>query len=593
MRIPLVDVRPPGIYSEVQEKKHTPITLGKSGVVGFVGLAERGPTNQPVRITGIPQFYEIFGDLPEGGFLKYCVEAFFKNGGKECYVVRVAHLTGRDVSGYARCASVKLLDFNGNSTIEIMASSEGRWGNNIRISAGPQPPKSQTFITLDLEEGQSWATVRSTHGIREGALIKIYNDEAEFYRTVLAISGKNIEWDEQEPIPRKMLASAPTYVEPVEFEIKASCSFFKETFSDLSFFPGSPSFVERVVSERSRLIKVKVLPSPSPPPNNLPKPVENISLSGGKDGLNAVSPDDFIGMSEIGLRTGISAYETVEDVDLIAIPDIMWLYQKNKGKESAHFSTLKDVEVVHEAMISHCEAMNDRFAILDSPFPDDIERTRDYRMTFDTKFGALYFPWIYMDRKGGRILVPPCGHIAGIIARSDHNMGVHKPPANEVLEDAADLAIVLREEDIGALNAGGINCIKSFSNMRGLRIWGARTMSSDPQSRFINVRRTLNAIIKAINTNLQWVVFEPNLPSLWKKVTRNITDFLMHLFRAGYFSGETPEEAFFVKCDEETNPPEERDAGRLIVEVGVAPVRPSEFIVVRLAQEMHSGIEGE
>ena len=171
------------------------------------------------------------------------------------------------------------------------------------------------------------------------------------------------------------------------------------------------------------------------------------------------------------------------------------------------------------------------------------------------------------------------------MARCDDAMGVHRAPANEVLAGADDLTLLLREEDVGYLNAEGINCLRSLPG-RGLRIWGARAMSSDPQYRFLNVRRMLNAINKAMNSNLQWVVFEPNVPSLWKTVNRNITQFLMDLWRKGYFTGATPEEAFYVRCDDETNPPSERDAGRMIVDVGVAPVRPAEFVVLRVAQEM-------
>jgi phage tail sheath protein FI len=255
------------------------------------------------------------------------------------------------------------------------------------------------------------------------------------------------------------------------------------------------------------------------------------------------------------------------------------------------FSTLKDVEVVHDALITQCERLNDRFALLDSPFPSSTDRTREYRMSFDTRYAALYFPWIVTTRRGRRIEVPPSGHVAGIIARCDEAMGVHRAPANEVLEGAEDLALALRDEDVGYLNSEGINCLKAVSG-RGLRVWGARAMSSDPEWRFLNVRRVINAINKAMLQNLQWVVFEPNLPSLWKSVTRNVTDFMMDLWRKGFFTGALPEHAFFVKCDDETNPPEERAAGRMIVEVGVAPVRPAEFITLRLAQEMQETTSG-
>lgn len=585
-------LRPPGVYQEEAERRFTPITLGRSGIVGFLGLAERGPSHVPVRITGVPQFHEVFGDLPVGGFLAPAVQAFFRNGGRECFVVRVVHRTGSGTGDCAWPASLRLLDRRGEPTLLVEAASEGLWGNAIRVSARVQPPRAQTILTLDARAGDTEVTIRSTHGFRAGTLVRIYNDWGEQYRFVIGVAEKTLHFPAEEPLERGMAASAPTYVEPVEFEIRVDCPFANEVFRDLSMHPGSPSFIERVVADRSRLIRVKSLSSPSPPPDNLPATVEGASLQGGRDGIEDLTPDDFIGMtSGPGDRTGLQALEMVEEVDLVAIPDLMWLFQRNQGTPGRPFSTLKDVEVVHDAMIAQCERLNDRFAILDSPFPDLPHRTREYRLQFDSRFAALYFPWVVIEWRGERLVMPPSGHVAGVMARCDEEMGVHRPPANEVIHGAEDLAILLRDEDIGALNAEGINCLRSAS-VRGLRIWGARVVCSDPQHRYINVRRTINAIVKAMNQHLQWVVFEPNVPSLWKTLTRNITDFLVDLWRKGYFTGRTPEEAFFVKCDEETNPPEEREAGRLLIEVGVAPVRPAEYLVLRVAQEMQGGTEG-
>jgi len=589
---PASDIKPPGIYNEALERRHTPITLGRSGVVGFVGLAQRGPTDLPTRITGMAQFTDVFGDLPEGGFLGPAVEAFFHNGGRECYVVRVAHRSGRSGGDFAESASLRLNDHEGQPTLQVEAVSEGTWGNQVAVTVKAQPPRAQTFLTLDAGKGDREATIRSTHGFRPGALVRIYNENAEAHRFITAVSGKIVQWSPDEPLAQAMNASAPTYLEPVEFQLDVTSPLANETFQDLSLNPVSPAFVERVLFDRSRLVRVQSQVSGSSPPSNLPAPVDGKSLTGGLDGLSGITPDDFIGLSGgPGQRTGLQALELVHEVDLLAVPDVMWLHQRNNGVTGQPFSTLKDVEVVHDALISQCERMNDRFALLDSPFPDSVERTREYRLTFDTRYAALYFPWIVLDRKGHRLLVPPSGHVAGVVARCDEAMGVHRPPANEVVRHAQDLAILLREEDIGHLNSEGINCLKSGST-RGLLVWGARAMSSDPQFKYLNVRRILNAINKAMATNLQWVVFEPNQPTLWKTVSRNVTQFLVDLWRKGYFTGSAPEEAFFVKCDDETNPPEERDAGKLIVDVGVAPVRPTEFIVLRVAQEMQGASEG-
>lgn len=596
-----VALRPPGVYHEDREQRFTPISLGRSGVVGFLGLAERGPTHVPVRITGMPRFHEVFGDLPQGGFLAPAVDAFFRNGGQECFVVRVVHRAGSGTGDFAWPASLRLSDRQGQPTLQIEAASEGLWGNSIRVSARVQVPRAQTILTLDARVGDCEATIRSTHGFRAGTLVRFYNEGSgaggrghpdEVFRFITGVAEKTLRWSPDEPLERGLAASAPTYVEPVEFEVRVNCPFANEVFRDLSMHPGSPAFVERVVADRSRLIRAKSLASPSPPPWNLPATVDGAALEGGRDGVEDLTPDDFIGMTGgPGERTGLQSLELVEEVDLLAIPDLMWLFQRNQGTPGRPFSTLKDVEVVHDAMIAQCERLNDRFALLDSPFPDLPGRTREYRLQFDTRFAALYFPWVVVERRGERLVIPPSGHVAGVIARCDADMGVHRPPANEVIHGAEDLAVILRDEDIGALNAEGINCLRSAS-VRGLRVWGARVICSDPQYRYVNVRRTMNAIVKAMNRHLQWVVFEPNVPSLWKTLTRNITDFLVDLWRKGYFTGRTPEEAFFVKCDDETNPPEERDAGRLLIEVGVAPVRPAEYMVLRVAQEMQGGTEG-
>jgi hypothetical protein len=580
------------------ERRRAPVALGRTGVPGFVGLADRGPVNTPVKLTSIPQFQNIFGEMKDG-FLLPAVEGFFRNGGQECWVVRIAHRVGRSFGDPAERASCILEDGSGNGVIRILAGSEGDWGNRVSVSVTRQRPRAQTFLTLDGNVGDGEVTLRSTHGFRPGTLVRMFHEGGQETRYIRSVEGKRITWSSEAPLRIAMPASAPTYVEPVEFEMLIHAPFHREVFSDLSLHPASLSFVERVVADRSRLVSVRVLRLPGgadfsglPDIVDIPVSVDGKVLSGGEDGRDNVTPDDFVGMSSgFGDRAGLAAFETVEAVDLLAAPDVLWLYERNRGVEGRPFSTLKDVEVVHDALISQCERLCDRFTLLDTPFPEDAHRTREYRLNFDSRFAALYFPWILVNRRGSRLRVPPCGHVAGVVARCDETTGVHRPPANEALAEVEDLTVLLRDDDVGALNGEGINCLKACGT-RGLRIWGARTVSSDPPYRYLNVRRVLNTINKAMNQNLQWVVFEPNLPSVWKTVDRNVTTFLMDLWRKGWFQGETPEEAFYVKCDEETNPPEERDAGRMTIEIGVAPVRPAEFLTLRLAQDMQGGSEG-
>jgi phage tail sheath protein FI len=248
-------------------------------------------------------------------------------------------------------------------------------------------------------------------------------------------------------------------------------------------------------------------------------------------------------------------------------------------------------------MLNHCEGMKDRFAILDSPRDLGVQDIKEWRTSgagFDSMYGALYYPWIKVanqipkaQRKNGEgdlISVPPCGHVAGLYARVDSDRGVHKAPANEVVRGAVDLDMQVTRNEQDLLNPVGVNCIRAFPSM-GIRVWGARTLSSDPAWRYINVRRLFNFVEESIDQSTQWVVFEPNDEDLWARVSRDISAFLDRVWRSGALFGATPDEAFFVKCDRETNPPNVRDAGQLICEIGMAPVKPAEFVIFRFSQK--------
>ncbi|MEE2779108.1 MAG: phage tail sheath family protein, partial [Myxococcota bacterium] len=266
-----------------------------------------------------------------------------------------------------------------------------------------------------------------------------------------------------------------------------------------------------------------------------------------------------------GTRTGLKAFEDLDDVNMVVAP----------GQTDP---------AIQDAVLSHCENMRYRFAILDAPEVIEKGGVDKLPKPRDSKYGAYYFPWleVYDPKKGNRV-VPPSGHMAGIYARTDAERGVHKAPANEIVRGALGLKYSVTKGEQDILNPKGINCIREFPN-RGIRAWGARTISSDASWRYLNVRRLFNMVEQSIELGTQWAVFEPNDPRLWKRVTRDISAFLLRLWRQGALFGQTPEEAFYVKCDAETNPPEVVDAGQLIVEVGLCPVKPAEFVVFRIGQ---------
>lgn len=578
----MAQVRPPGIYEDGTEQRFTPLRLAPSGIPAFIGLTQKGPTSLPVKIRSVDRFYEVYGRLGWNTYLEDAVRGFFENGGRECYVLRTAHLGLKGRGEVARRAMVRLRDHNDRGTVLVEARDEGVWGNEIRVTVRRSAPRVRTFLTIDLRKGDIEATIRSTHGFEVGTIVRIFDGDKETYRTILDLTGKTMRWIASEPMSEEFQSGRPTYVEPVEFEIHAKTPQTSESFKDLSFAVNSPNYFVRVVAQSSRLILADDLKSPSPMPQRLPVDAEDVKLAGGADGIYNVTPDDFIGMN-LGpdKRVGLAALETVEALDLIAIPALPWCLETSSG-----FQSSKDVEVVQHALIDHCEARRDRFAILDFPISGDHVRAQQWRLMFDSPFAAFYFPWLVVQRPDGtRRSVPPSGHVAGVYSRSDQQFGVFRAPANEELQGIVDLDLVLQEEDIGSLNHRGINCLKYFP-ARGIRIWGARTVSSDRALRYVNVRRTLSTIIRSLNTDLQWVVFEPNSPALWKTVHRNVAYFLSQLWEQGYFKGRAPEDAFYVKCDHETNSPEVRDAGQVVVEVGVAPVRPAEFIVFRVTQHM-------
>ena len=283
--------------------------------------------------------------------------------------------------------------------------------------------------------------------------------------------------------------------------------------------------------------------------------------------------------SEDNIDAALSAFELVDEIAMVAAP----------GLSSAN---------TRSKLVTHCSTtMRDRFAILDGPGPDPVASLDKLTtngsagmMPAPTDYAAWYFPWIKVfdpvakkcGSPDGIIAVPPSGHIAGIYARVDNDRGVHKAPANEVIMGALDVTQRLSKAHQGILNPKGVNCIRVLND--NILVWGARTIGEDNAVKYINVRRTLLFLRKSIDEGTQWVVFEPNSPALWQKITRNVTAFLTDVWRSGALFGNTPQEAFYVKCDKETNPQSAIDNGQVVTEIGVAIVRPAEFVIFRISQ---------
>jgi uncharacterized protein len=292
------------------------------------------------------------------------------------------------------------------------------------------------------------------------------------------------------------------------------------------------------------------------------------------------------------LVQGLDMAATLDSIDLVCAPDIMSCKGHDSSKESVE-AVVADIIQMQGKLLEHCDRLGDRLAILDAVGDagmaevaepgQQLDAVTKQRALLSGVNGALYFPWVGVrsPNNSGARFIPPSGHIAGIFSRTDQRSGVHKAPANEILEGVTDLQYPINNMEQGALNESGINCLRTFPG-RGIRVWGARTLSHDPAWTYVNVRRLFLTAGRWIDRHMAGMVYEPNDPRLWARIGRELTTYFDGLFRQGALRGNTPEEAFYVKCDAETNPPDQREMGRVVTEIGLAPGIPAEFIVVRI-----------
>jgi hypothetical protein len=407
-----------------------------------------------------------------------------------------------------------------------------------------------------------------------GAIVELDNTTLKEQFTVQAIDGTrvtlaggpiaNVYWEGQ----KLRLIEAEVRVE-YDGGPGATTS---EVFSNLRLVnDGSLSYLPTMINTRSALVRVSLGASFSA--TNIfdfPAPATTLEapLTGGDDTLTSLTVDDFAGVDGgSGKRTGVLAFEDIDEISICAVPG-MWS------------------STVRSTLIQHCETLKDRFAIIDPEDGLSIEGIRAAREPLDTKYAAIYYPWLRVRDPSIRqeVAVPPSGHMAGIYARVDVERGVHKSPANEVIRGITriDQDVTKREQDL--LNPVGINVLRFFPE-RGNRVWGARTLSSDGQWRYICVRRLFIFLEESIDEGTQWVVFEPNDEPLWARIRASVGNFLTTVWRSGALQGTTPGEAFFVKVDRTTMTQDDIDNGRLIILVGVAPVKPAEFVIFRISQK--------
>lgn len=357
-----------------------------------------------------------------------------------------------------------------------------------------------------------------------------------------------------------------------------------ESFEGLSLRDG-PRKLADVVNKESTRVKVETTSNVDSLLNEFATlPAGSFAIEPAPATPISVASRNFAGNETA--RTGIGGLSIAEDVTMVMVPDLVTAATNADGEVD-----LGMWKAVQLALINHCEGQGNRMAVLDSPPGMNAQQMKEWRSDvamYDSAFATMYYPWIKVTNPAAtngdtEILVPPSGHMAGIWARNDSERGVWKAPANEVVRGALDVELALNAAEQGMLNPIGVNCIRPFGT-RGIRVWGARTMSSNTDWTYVNVRRLFNMIETAIMQGTQFAVFEPNDQRLWSGLTRTVGSFLRGLWRDGALFGATAEQAFYVKCDSETNPPESIDQGKVVVEVGIAPVKPAEFVVFRIAQ---------
>jgi hypothetical protein len=338
----------------------------------------------------------------------------------------------------------------------------------------------------------------------------------------------------------------------------------EEVYAELSPTETSPVYYESRVDAASMLVTVERLAAGGVDPTDAPVWLEATF----PETAPSVAASDYDGEDTPGARTGLAAFAEIDDINVVCAPD--------GARTDGDYGDL-DGKVE-----GHCTTLGDRFAVLGARSDFDID---SHDLPVSSSFAALYHPWLEVRNPvtGLATPVPGVGHIAGIYARSDTERGVHKAPANEVVRGIVGLSRNVSKADQDALNPHGVNCIRRFPG-RGTRVWGARTLADDPQWKYVNVRRLFLYLEESMDEGTQWAVFENNDERLWARVRQSLSNFLTTAWRDGALMGTTPEEAFYVTCDRTTMTQDDIDNGRLIAEVGVAPVKPAEFVIVRISQ---------
>lgn len=626
----------PGVYVEEVSFRARSVEGVSTTTTGFIGPTRFGPTDlEPDVLTSLGEFEATFGDgqpldFDDVGqmtnFSWQAVRAFFEEGGKRLYFVRAF----RPLGGNDGHASFDVATGQPNEVIHVKARFPGaagamrvrftlRIGPNILGGSAGAPAVSSLQDGDVVRIDDLGSPLASPLGGNRFYVAQAYTDATTHLSTFRfrPRSGQPLELSSLRPDPdpqasdqvRIVTLSVSVYprdptrlpqvwndlpIDPGHLAYGAPDSlfaFFGTPPSDLALEATLPITISRASAIDSGLDVLQALEaaaiSAGNPSGILASALDDFAtdddrslsvvLDGGNDGVRP-SAAEYEGTASdtTTVRTGLKALESIEDVSIVAAPGSTFRYEHEYRNDSATIIGL---------LISHAERMKYRIAVLDSGDNQTLAQVRAMRGRIDSTYAAMYYPWVsVLDPITRReINLPPSGFVTGIYARNDVNRAVWKAPANEVVTLALDFEFRLNKAQQDVLNPEGVNCLRFFEG-RGFRVWGARTISSDPEWKYLNLRRYFAYLERSIDRSTQWAVFEPNGDALWTNVRLTISDFLFNEWVSGALLGDKPEKAYFVRCDRSTMTQADLDNGRLICLVGVSVVKPAEYVVFRIGQ---------
>lgn len=615
----------PGVYVEETSFRSKSIEGVSTTTTGFIGPTRYGPLNlEPDIVTSLGEFERVYGgreklEFEEGAvtidnYMWHAVRAFFEEGGKRLYISRIFKPQSGTDAGLASALLPNTSPPGANLTIR--ARFPGKYGNlrvrftlrasqNILVREGATNRVKSLQNTDVVWIGDITSPVGSPVGSGGYYLAArdVVNDTWTFANATQTLNLTQL--DPAAGDVMRIITAAVTV------ETTDAVDNRGETWADLPLDPaheraGNPdSLVDRFAALPSNLAQARTLPVVIEAGDDLEDGLDilealfaadanveaqlrdlksteaersvEVVLADGNDGARPDSAE-YEGTDDQDERTktGLKQFEDIEDISIVAAPGSTFGYENGYSDNA---------KAILGLLISHATRMQYRIAVLDCGDAQSISQVRAMRGRLDSTYAALYYPWVRVQDPLTRkeIHLPPSGFVAGIYARNDINRAVYKAPANEVVNLALGFEQLLNKSQQDVLNPEGINCFRFFEG-RGFRLWGARTISSDPEWKYVNLRRYFAYLERSIDKGTQWAVFEPNGERLWANVRRTIEDFLLNEWQSGALLGDKPERAFFVKCDRSTMTQNDLDNGRLICLIGVAPLRPAEYVIFRIGQ---------